>query len=141
MQICKPSPVMTAREIPIDANETTIVKVTAQADRVARQTVWENYHAELLKFKNTLATNLTTSIKQNVFQSQVRKHNSALDMMLYEHNIPTSVFHNLIDVFKKNIPCLAALLRNPPQGAWLGNTRTLRYVGPTDRRTSRDHSF
>lgn len=89
---------------PIDVNETTIVKVTAQADRVARQTVWENYHAELLKFKNTLATNLATSIKQNVFTSRVRKHDSALDMMLYEHNIPTSVFHNLMDVFKKNIP-------------------------------------
>jgi oligoendopeptidase F len=89
---------------PVDANETAIVKVTAQADRIARQTVWENYHAELLKFKNTLATNLTTSIKQNVLISRVRKHDSALDMMLYEHNIPTSVFHNLMDVFKKNIP-------------------------------------
>jgi len=89
---------------PIDSNETTILKVNAQDDRVARQTVWENYYTELLKFKNTLATNLTTSIKQNVFQSRVRKHDSALDMMLYENNIPTSVFHNLIEVFKKNFP-------------------------------------
>ena len=31
-------------------------------------------------------------------------HNSALEMMLHEHNIPTSVFHNLIEVFKKNLP-------------------------------------
>lgn len=89
---------------PIDSNETTILKVTAQEDRVARQTVWENYYAELLKFKNTLATNLTTSIKQNVFQSRVRKHDTALDMMLYAHDIPTSVFHNLIEVFKRNFP-------------------------------------
>lgn len=89
---------------PFDSNETTLVKVNAQADRVARQTVWENYHAELLNFKNTLATNLATSVKQNVFMSEVRKHSSALEMMLYEHNIPTSVFHNLIDIFKKNFP-------------------------------------
>lgn len=88
----------------IDSNETTIIKTVAQYDRVARQTVWENYHTELLRFKNTLATNLTTSIKQNVFQSRVRKHKSGLDMMLYENNIPTSVFHNLIEVFKKNFP-------------------------------------
>jgi oligoendopeptidase F len=93
-----------SRGDPIDSNETTIIKVNAQDDRVARQTVWENYYAELLKFKNTLATNLTTSIKQNVFQSRVRQHDSALDMMLYEDNIPTSVFHNLIGVFKKNFP-------------------------------------
>lgn len=93
-----------SQDNPVDSNETTILKVNAQDDRVARQTVWENYYTELLKFKNTLATNLTTSIKQNVFQSQVHKHDSALDMMLYENNIPTSVFHNLIEVFKKNIP-------------------------------------
>jgi oligoendopeptidase F len=93
-----------SQDNPIDSNETTILKVNAQDDRVARQTVWQNYHAELLKFKNTLATNLTTSIKQNVFQSRVRQHDSALEMMLYEDNIPTSVFHNLIDVFKKNFP-------------------------------------
>ena len=89
---------------PIDSNETTIIKTVAGEDRVARQTVWDNYYAELYKFKNTLATNLTTSIKQNVFQSQIRKHDSALDMMLNEHNIPTSVFHNLLDVFKANFP-------------------------------------
>jgi oligoendopeptidase F len=89
---------------PIDSNETTLIKVNAQEDRTARQTVWENYYAELFQFKNTLAANLTTSLKQTVFQSRVRAHNSALEMMLHEHNIPTSVFHNLIEVFKKNFP-------------------------------------
>jgi oligoendopeptidase F len=89
---------------PIDSSETSIIKVNAQEDRVARQTVWENYHAELFKFKNTLANNLITSIKQNVFMSRVRKHNSALEMMLHEHNIPTGVFHNLIEVFKRSFP-------------------------------------
>jgi oligoendopeptidase F len=88
----------------IDSNETTILKVNSQEDRIARQTVWENYHAELLKYKNTLSNNLTTSIKQNIFLSRVRLHNSALEMMLHEHNIPTSVFHNLIEVFKQNFP-------------------------------------
>ena len=89
---------------PIESNEIAMVRVNGRADRVARQTVWENYHAELLKFKNTLAANLATSIKQTVFLSQVRRHNSALEMKLREQNIPTSVFHNLIDVFKKNFP-------------------------------------
>lgn len=89
---------------PIDSNETTIIKTAAGEDRVARQTVWENYYAELLRFRNTLATNLTTSIKQNVFLSQVRGQDSALEMMLYQQDIPTQVFHNLIDVFKENFP-------------------------------------
>lgn len=99
----KASPGRDSQGNPIEANETMIIKINAQEDRVARQTVWENYHAELLKFKNTLATNLVTSIKQTLFLSRVRRHTSALEMILHEHNIPTSVFHNLIGVFKKNL--------------------------------------
>ena len=87
---------------PIDSNESTIFKTVASEDRLARQTVWDNYYAELLGHKNTLATNLTTSIKQNVFLSRVRKHDSALEMMLYQQDIPNEVFHNLLEVFKNN---------------------------------------
>jgi oligoendopeptidase F len=57
-----------------------------------------------LEFKNTLAANLTTSIKANVFYSQVRKHENSLSASLFENNIPVEVFHNLIDTFKKNLP-------------------------------------
>jgi oligoendopeptidase F len=89
---------------PIDANEINIIKVSSHDDRVARETVWENYYTALYQFKNTLASNLATSIKQNVFLSRVRNHPSALEMMLHEHNIPTSVYHNLLEVFKKSFP-------------------------------------
>ena len=89
---------------PIPSNETTILTTAAGPDRVARQTVWESYYSELFRFRNTLSTNLVTSIKQNVFLSQVRGHKSALEMMLSQQDIPTQVYHNLIDVFKKNFP-------------------------------------
>ncbi len=79
-------------------------KILAGEDRKARQTAWENYMDQHLAFKNTLASNLATSIKQNVFMSQVRKHESALEMSLFSNDIPVSVFHNLIDTFKKNLP-------------------------------------
>ena len=43
-------------------------------DRKVRQSAFESYMDKHLEFKNTLATNLTTSIKANVFYSQARKH-------------------------------------------------------------------
>ena len=89
---------------PIELSEAAILKIMTSEDRVARQTAWENYHATLLSFKNTLAATLSTSIKQNVFLSRVRKHTNALEMMLYENNIPVEVFHALIETFKKNLP-------------------------------------
>jgi oligoendopeptidase F len=89
---------------PMELDESAIWKLMSEEDRTLRQKSWENYHETLLSFKNTLATNLGTSIKQNVLLSRVRKHENALEMMLYENNIPVSVFHNLIETFKKHLP-------------------------------------
>ena len=88
----------------VELSESVIFNLMAKDDRAARRESWENYHAELYKYKNTLAANLATSIKQNVFLSRVRKHTNALEMMLYEHNIPVEVFHNLLATFKKHLP-------------------------------------
>ena len=72
-------------------------------DRKVRQTAFESYMDKHLEFKNTLATNLTTSIKANVFYSQVRKHEDTLSASLFDLNIPVSLFHNLIASCKKNL--------------------------------------
>lgn len=88
----------------VELSESVINLILVEDDRAARAESWENYHATLLNYKNTLAATLSTSIKQNVFLSRVRKHTNALEMMLYENNIPVEVFHALIETFKKNLP-------------------------------------
>jgi oligoendopeptidase F len=74
------------------------------ADRKVRQTAFENYMDKHLEFKNTLATNLATSIKANVFYSQARKHENSLSASLFDNNVPVEVFHNLINTFKAHLP-------------------------------------
>ncbi|MEW6402137.1 MAG: oligoendopeptidase F [Chloroflexota bacterium] len=73
-------------------------------DRKIRQTAFESYMDKHLEFKNTLATNLSTSIKANVFNMRARRHENSLAAALFELNISTDVFYNLIDTFKKNLP-------------------------------------
>jgi len=73
-------------------------------DRKVRQTAFESYMDKHVEFKNTLATNLSTSIKANVFNMRARRHETTLAASLFELNIPTDVFHNLINTFKKNLP-------------------------------------
>lgn len=73
-------------------------------DRKVRQSAWENYNDGVLAFQNTLASNLVTSIKQNVFMMRTRHFSNTLEASLFEHNIPIEVFHNLIDTFRKNLP-------------------------------------
>jgi oligoendopeptidase F len=73
-------------------------------DRKVRKAAYETYMDKYLEHKNTLAANLETSIKANVFNMRVRKHNDTLSASLFNLNIPTEVFHNLIDTFKANLP-------------------------------------
>ena len=79
----------------------TLGTILAGSDREARRTAWEGYADTYLAYKNTLAANLLTSIKYNVFSMRARRHASTLEMALAEHNTPVEVFHNLIATFKR----------------------------------------
>ncbi len=89
------------QEIPF--TQGTLRRIYSGTDREARRTAWESYADQYLTYKNTLASNLTNSIRQNVFAMRARKHESTLEMALYDNNIPVSVFHNLIDTFRENV--------------------------------------
>lgn len=73
-------------------------------DRELRRTAWENYADGHLAFKNTLANNLYVSVKTDVFRAKARNYPSSLEASLFENNIPTTVFYNLINTFQRNIP-------------------------------------
>ncbi len=88
----------------LPVSQGTLDEILAGSDREARRTAWEGYMDAYLAHKNTLASNLLTSIKNNVFTMRARRHASTLDMALFQQNLPAAVFHNLLDVFKQNLP-------------------------------------
>ena len=88
----------------MEITQSTLVQLMGLPDRTGRRNVWENYMDRYVEFKNTLASNLATSIKANVFYMRARKHETSLAASLYNLNIPVEVFHNLIDTFKKHLP-------------------------------------
>lgn len=73
-------------------------------DRKARKAAYQSYMDKHLEFRNTLASSLSTSITANIFYMRARRHESSLAASLFDLNIPTAVFYNLIDTFKKNLP-------------------------------------
>jgi oligoendopeptidase F len=73
-------------------------------DRKTRKTAWKNYNDKYLEYKNTLAGNLAASIKQNVFNMKARKFNSSLEATLFNGDVPVEMFHNLLNIFQKNLP-------------------------------------
>lgn len=100
--IFKPATSITGEEITV--TQGTIDKILYSADREARRTAWGSYADTYLAYKNTLANNLSVSIKQNVFKMRARQHESSLNAALSKDNIPEEVFYNLIDTFRENLP-------------------------------------
>jgi oligoendopeptidase F len=88
----------------LEISQSMLIQLMGLPDRTARKSAWELYMDRYVEFKNTLASNLITSIKANVFYTRAREHDSTLAGSLFDLNIPVEVFHNLIDTFKKNLP-------------------------------------
>ena len=89
-------------ELPV--TQGTIDDLLHSSDREVRRSAWESYHDQFLAYKNTLAGNLTTSIKQNVLMARARRYETTLDMALFADNIPPAVYHNLLETFKRHRP-------------------------------------
>jgi oligoendopeptidase F len=88
----------------VQVTQSTLNAILRRPDRKARKSAWENYQDRYLEYKNTLASNLATSIKQNVFNMQARNFSSSLEATLFNGDVPVEMFHNLLDIFKKNLP-------------------------------------
>ncbi|MGB7876452.1 MAG: oligoendopeptidase F [Anaerolineales bacterium] len=88
----------------VQVTQSTLLAILRRPDRKARKSAWENYHDKYLQYKNTLASNLATSIKQNVFNMRTRNFSSSLEATLFDGDVPVEMFHNLLDIFKKNLP-------------------------------------
>ncbi|HLA06937.1 MAG TPA: oligoendopeptidase F [Anaerolineales bacterium] len=88
----------------VDLTQSTFDAILNGSDRKARQTAWENYNDQYIEYKNTLANNLSTSIKQNIFSMRARNFTSSLEATLFNGDVPVEMFHNLLAIFKKNLP-------------------------------------
>lgn len=97
-------PVATAEGQSLPVSQSTINELLNSDDRQVRRDAWESYHDQYLAYRNTLATNLANSIKQNVLNMRVRRFPSTLEMALFADNIPAEVFHTLLDTFRRHRP-------------------------------------
>jgi oligoendopeptidase F len=88
----------------LEVGQASIGGLVTDADRQVRRSAWENYADGYLAFKNTLASTLGAQVKRDVFNMRTRNYASSLEASLAPNFIPVEVFHNLIGIFKKNLP-------------------------------------
>jgi oligoendopeptidase F len=87
-----------------EVGQGSIVSLVSNPDREVRRTAWESYNGGYASHKNTLASTLAAKIKQDVFYARARGYGSSLEAALSKEQIPVEVFHNLVSVFRQNLP-------------------------------------
>ncbi|MCL2573770.1 MAG: oligoendopeptidase F [Defluviitaleaceae bacterium] len=81
----------------------TFVSLQESKDRVLRKNVYETYYQGYIGHKNTLAEAYNYSVKNDNFVATVRNYDNAMAAALHEDNIPTEIYHNLVNTVNDNL--------------------------------------
>ena len=81
----------------------SFVPLQMSPDRALRKDAYEKLYTRLGEFKNTSAALLYGQVKQLKFQADARHYGSSLEASLSRTNVPTAVYHNLIETVHENM--------------------------------------
>lgn len=87
----------------VELNNSNYSKYMNSRNREVRKNAFQSMYKYWESIKNTIAATYKGQIKENFFNSEIRKYNSPLEMSLYEDNINIAVYKNLIDTVHKNL--------------------------------------
>jgi oligoendopeptidase F len=71
--------------------------------REDRKKVFSAFMGKLNDYRRTYGTQLNAQVKKDLFYKNARKYNSCLESALNNNNIPTEVYHNLVNNVNKNL--------------------------------------
>jgi oligoendopeptidase F len=72
-------------------------------DRDLRRRAFHQFYEEFTDHKFTLASTLASSVRTDVFKARTREYPSALSAALFRHNIPETVYTNLVGAVRANL--------------------------------------
>ncbi|GHP14986.1 oligoendopeptidase F [Lentilactobacillus fungorum] len=75
-------------------------------NQAVRKQAFEQLYKVYGQFQHTLATTLTTNVKNHNFKAKLRNYHSALEAALAENEVPTNVYQNLIQVVNRHLDLL-----------------------------------
>lgn len=84
-------------------NNNNYSKFMTSKNRNVRKSAFYSMYKYWDSIKNTIASTYKGQIKENFFNSEIRKYNSPLESSLYDDNISLTVYKNLINTVHKNL--------------------------------------
>ena len=94
----------TGEEITLDQAAYSLHR--ASDNREDRKLVFDAFWGAWKGYETSIGQTLDTQVKAHVFQAKVRKYDNALDAALSGPNIPTAVYHTLVEAAHRHLPSL-----------------------------------
>lgn len=76
------------------------------AKRSVRKAAFHQFYDEFADHENALAASLKGSILKDVYYAQARGYASARESSLFDDNVPTSVYDNLVSAVRSKLPAV-----------------------------------
>ena len=96
-------PDVTTPEGPAPLTNGSYIPLMHSPDRAVRRDAFEKLYHTYRGFENTYAATLDAQIKQLIFFARARNYPSTIEASLSEHEVPVSVYRNLIDTVHANM--------------------------------------
>ena len=90
----------------VELSPSTFSQFLISPDREVRKTAFHQFYEQFTAHENSLAAILEGSIQKDVYYAKARGYESALSQALFADNVPQSVYDNLIEAVRKNLPSL-----------------------------------
>ncbi len=96
-------------EIEVDGEMLTLSpsvfsQTRAKSDRALRKRAFEAFFQRIHEFQRTFGAQLYGSLQKDVFYAKARRYDNTLESALDAANIPTDVYHNLVNSVNDNLP-------------------------------------
>ncbi len=91
---------------PVELTHGRFISFLQSKDINVRKSAYENYYQEYQRQKNTFASVYYSSVKKDLFFSDMRRYESPLHAALSGNNIPREVYHSLINAVSEFLPAM-----------------------------------
>jgi oligoendopeptidase F len=105
----------------IELSQGRVWSLLEHPDREIRRAAFEQYMAAYAAHRTTFAAALSSAVRAHVFNARARGYSSALETALDPDDIPSSVYHMLIDTVHRHLPLVHRYLGLRKQILGLGD--------------------
>ncbi len=88
----------------VELTNSTFSKFLVSPDRPVRRRAFHQFYAQFAGHENCLAAALAGSVQKDAYYAKARGYDSSLAAALFPDNVPTSVYHNLINTVRARLP-------------------------------------